>query len=93
VVRENGATTRFVSFVAEQPTPDDERKFANAMAFFRASPSATAYVYSTYKRTKCRILQQRYPDVVSAEEIEALFDETKTVDLHRIVKSSTEWPT
>jgi len=36
---------------------------------------------------------RRYPDVASPEEIEALFAEEHTVDLYRIVKSSTEWPT
>lgn len=95
VVRDRGvAETRFVSFVAEQPTPEAERAaFADAIAFFRSSSTATVYVYSAYERTTYRKLQQRYPDVVSAEEIEALFDESRTVDLYRVVKSSTEWPT
>ena len=31
--------------------------------------------------------------MASPEEIEALFAEEHTVDLYRIVKSSTEWPT
>lgn len=94
VVRDGGAHTRFVTFVAEQPTPDSERQaFADAIGFFRQSADATVYVYSPYERTTYRKLQRRHPDVVSADEIEALFDEEKTVDLYRIVKSSTEWPT
>ena len=95
VVRDRGvADTRFVSFVAEQPTPEAERAaFADAIGFFRSSPDAIVYVYSAYERTTYRKLQQRYPDVVPAEEIEARFDESRTVDLYRIVKSSTEWPT
>lgn len=95
VVRDRGvAANRFEAFVAEQPTPHAERQaFADAMAFFRASPDAIVYVYSHYERTTYRKLQQRYPDVATADEIEALFTEERTVDLYRIVKSSTEWPT
>jgi len=95
VVRDRGiADSRFVSFVAELPTPEAERQaFADAMAFFRASPNAAVYVYSHYERTTYRKLQQRYSDVATAEEIEALFSEDRTVDLYKIVKSSTEWPT
>jgi uncharacterized protein len=95
VVRDKGVPdSKFVSFVAEQPTPDAERKaFAEAIAFFRASPKAIVYVYSPYERTTYRKLQEKYPDVASSDEIEQLFDEARTVDLYRVVKSSTEWPT
>lgn len=40
-----------------------------------------------------RTLQQRYSGVVATEGIEASFSEERTVDLCKIVKSSTEWPT
>lgn len=95
VVRDRGvAETKFEAFVAEQPTRDAERQaFADAMAFFRASPNAIVYVYSHYERTTYRKLQQRYPGVATANEIEALFAEQRTVDLLKIVKSSTQWPT
>ena len=77
VVRDQGvAEDRFVSFIAESPQPESERQaFADAMAFFRASPDATVYVYSHYERTRYRVLQQRYPEVASADDIEALFAE------------------
>ena len=95
MIRDRGtADTKFISFVAEQPTSEAEQQaFAEAIAFFRASPNAVIYVYSSYERTTYRKLQEKYPDVVTAEEIERLFDETRTIDLYRIVKSSTEWPT
>lgn len=50
------------------------------MAFFRASPNAAAYVYSHYERTTHRNLQQRYPDVATVDEIEALLSEERNVD-------------
>lgn len=94
VVRDPGLVEpKFVSFLAEEPTRESERRaFADAIRFFRESPTATVYVYSAYERTRYRGLQQRYPDVVEAEEIEALFDPSRTVDLYRIVQSSVEFP-
>jgi uncharacterized protein len=95
VVGDRGvAQNKFEAFVAEHPTPDTERQaFADALGFFRASPNPMVYVYSHYERTTYRKLQRRYPDVATADEIEALFAEERTVDLCRIVRSSTEWPT
>lgn len=95
VVRDRGvAENQFVSFVAEEPSPASERQaFAEAMHFFRASANAAVYVYSHYERTTYRKLQQRYPDVATVEEIETLFAEDRTIDLYKLVKSSTEWPT
>lgn len=95
VVRDCGvAENKFEAFVAEQPTTNAERQaFSAAMAFFRASPNAIVYVYSHYERTTYRKLQRRYPDIATADEIEALFAEERTIDLYKIVKSSTEWPT
>lgn len=95
VVRDRGVEEcQFVSFVAEEPSPASERQaFSEAMDFFRASPNAAVYVYSHYERTTYRKLQQRYPDAATAEEIETLFAEDRTIDLYKVVKSSTEWPT
>lgn len=84
----------FTAFVAEEPTPGAEKRaFSEAMTFFRESANALVYVYSPYERTRYRLLQRKYPDVATAEEIEALYDPTRTVDLHQIVRGSTEWPT
>jgi predicted RecB family nuclease len=95
VVRDRGLPdSKYISFVAEQPTQDAERQaFAQAIDFFRASPSAIVYVYSAYERTTYRKLQEKYPDVVTGEQIERLFESARTVDLYGIVRSSTEWPT
>ena len=42
----------------------------------------------------CRKLQAKYPDVCTAEEIEALFNLERTIDLYfDVVLKATEWPT
>ena len=52
------------------------------------------YYYSKYERTIYRKLQEKYPDVCSAEEIEELFDPAHAIDLYYdVVKKATEWPT
>ena len=57
-------------------------------------PTATIWYYSKYERTLYRKLQARYPDVCSAEAIEALFDPARAVDLYNdVVTKATEWPT
>ena len=41
-----------------------------------------------------RVLQQNYPDVCSAEDIEALFHPVRSVDLYYdVVQKATMWPT
>jgi uncharacterized protein len=88
------AEPKFIPFLADQPTPEAEKQaFADSIGFFRSSPDAKVYVYSAYERTRYRVLQQRYPDVVTAQEIDALFDPSRTIDLYGIVRSSVEFPT
>lgn len=85
----------FVSFFAEDTTPEaEERAFAEAWRFMQASQPCAIYYYSKYERTIYRKLQEKYPEVCSAEEIEALFSSARTVDLYfDVVKKATEWPT
>jgi predicted RecB family nuclease len=86
---------RYVPFVAERPDPDEERRaFAEAFAYVRAAFPCAVYYYSPYERTWWRRLRERYPDVASSEDVEALFGDPRTVDLYTgVVKRSTEWPT
>jgi predicted RecB family nuclease len=55
---------------------------------------AVIYYYSKYERTIYRKLQEKYPDVCMSEEIAAIFDPARSVDLlYDVVKKATEWPT
>jgi predicted RecB family nuclease len=97
IERTNGdnATERFVSFFANDPTPQaEERAFADAWTYMQASNPCTIYYYSKYERTLYRKLRARYPHVCSEEEIETLFEPTHAVDLYfDVVLKATEWPT
>ena len=97
VIRERGstATERFEGIFTPDVSQESERDaFARAMNLFRAHLGAVIVHYSKYERTEYRKLQRKYPDVASAEEIEALFAQPRALDLYfDVVKGGSEWPT
>ena len=99
VVERTGSGTeaieRFHAFFTDDETPESERAaFAACLAFLTDDPGAVVYYWSKYERTSYRALQARYPDVCMPEDIEALFDGVRAVDLlYDVVTKHTEWPT
>ncbi len=93
--RRDNATERFVSSFAETATPEAEKMaFHEAWTYIQNRQPCTIYYYSKYERTIYRALQEKYPDVCSADDIERLFDPTDAIDLYNdVVKKMTEWPT
>ncbi len=91
---DNG-TEKYVAFFADKPTPEEEEEaFRKAWEYIKAARPCAMYYYSKYERTIWRKLQQKYPTVATAEEIEELFDPKLSVDLYYdVVKPKTEWPT
>jgi hypothetical protein len=86
--RRNGdnGSKRFVAFFADARLP--------AYAYIRAAQPAVIYYSSRYERTIYRKLKARFPDVCSADDIEALFHPTRAIDLYSdVVAKLTEWPT
>ena len=90
-----GQSERYVPFLSQIPTPEEEeRAFSEAWQYVKSSAPCAIYYYSKYERTWWRKLQQRYPSVVTPEEIEAIFDPASAIDLYYdVVKKCTEWPT
>lgn len=96
VVRQHGdwKTEQFIAVYAEDATPLSERgAFVAAWAFLSQHADYIVYYYSKHERTKYRKLQQRYPDVCSAEDIEALFSPGRSYDLYFDAVFKSEWPT
>jgi len=89
------STERYVPFLAEQPTPEEEmRAFAQAFEYIQINRPCVIYYYSPYERTFWRKLQRLYPSIATEEEIEEIFTPEVSVDLyHDVVRSKTEWPT
>lgn len=96
VERHQGEMT-FHSFVAEAVTPEAEKKaWMEFWTYIRAfsRDDIVVYYYSKYERTQYRRLREKYPDVISEEELEAFFDPTFAIDLYYdIVQKCTDWPT
>jgi predicted RecB family nuclease len=97
VERNNGENDgeQFIAFFAETPSKAAEEKcFAAAWSYIRTRLPCAIYYYSKYERTWYRNLQKRYPNICSADEVEALFASPFTVDLYYdVVLEATEWPT
>jgi len=91
----NNETERFVSFFADIISPAEEKRaFTDAVHYMRNAQPCAIYYYSKYERTIYRKLLQKYPDVCTETELEALFDPTRSIDLYfDVVLKSTEWPT
>jgi predicted RecB family nuclease len=98
VVRERGdsSSERFVSFFADPDDADAERKaFSDAWLFLREHGSASVIYYSKYERTIYRKLREKYPDVCSESDMEALFSASpeRSFDLYYDAVKQSEWPT
>lgn len=91
----NNESERFVSFFANEPTAEAEKEvFADAWRYMQQSRPCAIYYYSKYERTVYRKLREKYADVCSEQELEALFDPASAIDLYfDVVLKATEWPT
>ncbi len=96
VVRKHGdlKSEKFLALFAEDADSVCEREaFAAAWGFLTLHANHVVYYYSKHERTKYRKLQQRYPDVCSAEDVEALFSPGRSFDLYYDAVFNSEWPT
>ncbi len=96
VVRKYGDSKgeQFLAVFADAATATGEREaFAAAWAFLRRHADHIVYYYSKHERTKYRKLQAKYPDVCSADDIEALFSAGRSFDLLYEAVFKSEWPT
>lgn len=97
IERRKGQKGVFHSFVAKDVSKEEEKKAWNEFwAYIRSLPQDqwAMYYYSKYERTQYRSLANRYPDVATKEQVEWLFDPSRSIDLYYdIVLKCTDWPT
>jgi len=88
---------RFLAFTAEDVSPEAEKKaWSEFWNYIRSlTPNDfSVYYYSKYEVTQYKKLREKYPDVVTEEELENFFQKDKAIDLYYdIIKKYTEWPT
>jgi len=92
---QDSSTERYVLFFAETPSAEAEREaYSRAYAYVQSSQPCALYFYSKYERTWWRKLREKYPDVATEEQIEAIFSPKTAVDLYYdVVVPYSEWPT
>ena len=91
----NSQTEKYVACFSDQPTLEEEHKaFKAAWNYVQQRQPCLIFYYSPYERTTWRKLQKRYPDVMTASDLDTMFSPDVAVDLYLdVVKSKTEWPT
>ncbi len=95
VERARGRPERYVAFFADEAIEAAERDaFAAAWTYVQERPEAIVYYYSHYERTIWKRLAARSPNVATEDEVAALFEQERFVDLYTdVVKSRMIWPT
>lgn len=87
---------RFLSFVAKNNTSEAEKQaWKEFWQYIRSLPKDgyCLYFYSKHEPTTYKRMQQQYPDIVSVEEIDQLFDSSHAVDLYYdCILKNTDWP-
>lgn len=87
---------RYIDFTSTEVSPEAERDaWGRFWAYIRSLPpdGYAVYYYSKHERTTYRKMRERYPDVVSEEELEKFFDPQIAIDLYGdVVFKKTDWP-
>ena len=93
--RKNGKE-KFLSFVAENNTPKEEKiAWQKFWDYIRTLPKNdySVYYYSPYEKTVYKKMRHAYPEVVTEDELEDFFAREKTIDLYTdIIYKHTDWP-
>jgi predicted RecB family nuclease len=93
--RAKGRKPRYRAFFADDASEEaEESAFAQVWRYLSGVGDAVIYHYGAQERAMWRQLQERYPQVCDADDIEELFAADTTVDLFTaVVRPRTEWPT
>jgi uncharacterized protein len=86
---------RFLDFTAIEKTKEAEKKaWADFIKYVKGLPADDfcLYHYSHHERTTYKKLREQYPDVITSEELEALFSPQASIDLYSVVVKNTDWP-
>lgn len=86
---------RFIPFVAKKFTREDEKTaWKEFIKYIHSLPqdNFSLYYYSQHEKTNYKKLQKQYPDVISEEDVQKLFENDNSIDLYSIIYKSTDWP-
>lgn len=83
----------YKAFVAEEVSKEEEKNTLQVFwDFIRTQKDYVVYHYSHYEKTMYRKLMEKYPGVVTPEELDKFFNPEHCIDLYKIVDRDTDWP-
>ncbi|MFA6077457.1 MAG: TM0106 family RecB-like putative nuclease [Candidatus Paceibacterota bacterium] len=86
---------RYLHFTAHEITADAEKKaWGDFWTYVKSLPKGdfSVYYYSHHEKTTYSKMQKKYPEVISAKEVEEFFDNPNVIDLYQVVLKMTDWP-
>jgi len=86
---------KFIPFVADAVTPESEIKaWQEFWNYVRSLPENdfAIYYYSHHEETTYKKMARQYPEVATLEDIEWLYDDSRAVDLYKVILKYTDWP-
>ena len=92
--RKNGIE-KFIYFLAKENSIDAERlAWGNFWEYIKKLPQDdyALYYYSHHEKTTYKKLQEKYPSVITAPEVQSFFDHPNVIDLYQMVTKHTDWP-
>ena len=90
-----GIKEEFKYFLADKVDEKGEKlAWQKFWEFINSIKSSYAvYYYASYEKTTYKLLQKKYPDVISKEEVEKFFDNENVIDLYTsVINKYTDWP-
>lgn len=93
--RRSDGSERFLEFTAREVSKEAEKEaWGRFWEYIDSLPEGgyAVYYYSAHEKTTYKRMQKSYPEVISAEKVEAFFANPNVIDLYRIVQHSTDWP-
>lgn len=86
---------KFIPFVASSVTLEAEAQaWLEFWSYIRSLPqdNFALYYYSHHEETTYKKMADLYPHVANREDVEWLFDDSRAIDLYRLISKSTDWP-
>lgn len=87
---------KFIYFVSNDITQDAEKQaWKEFWQYIKSLPQDdfVVYYYSSHEKTVYTKMQQQYPDIISADELQNFFNKKTAIDLYtQIIYPYTDWP-
>ncbi len=86
---------KFIFFLAKDNNPEQEKDaWQKLMSYIQSLPSHdyALYYYSSHEKTAYSRLREKYPEVITREDLEALFEGNNFIDLYNVLYKNTDWP-